>query len=106
MASRSWPETCDRTGACQRGSAWKHHRLVAPIPFDFEWQDVFQHAITAYESGLRRVPISTLPPLADTFGATVEELIGILTKRGAGKRGPAPKLQLERICQFPKAGSP
>lgn len=46
-----------------------------------------------------------LPPLADPFGVTFEELIGAPVKRGAGKRGPAPKLQqqLERITALPKA---
>lgn len=66
---------------------------------------VSQQAVTAYESGNRRVPISLLPLLADTLQTTIEELIGTPAKRGAGKRGPAPKLQqqLERISQLPKA---
>jgi len=65
---------------------------------------VSQQAVTAYENGQRRVPISMLPPLADTFGVTVEELIGTPTKR-TGKRGPAPKLQqqLEQLSRLPKA---
>lgn len=69
-----------------------------------ELLEVSQQAITAYESGQRRVPISTLPLLAHTLGVSVEDLIGAPTKR-AGKRGPAPKLQqqLERITQLPKA---
>ena len=64
-----------------------------------------QQAVTAYESGQRRVPISMLPALAGTLGVTVEDLIGAPARRGAGKRGPAPKLQqqLERIQQLPKA---
>ena len=67
--------------------------------------DVSQQAVTAYESGQRRVPISMLPLLADTLGVTVEELIGTPTRRAAGKRGPAPKLQqqLEQLSQLPKA---
>ena len=66
---------------------------------------VSQQAVTAYESGQRRVPISMLPVLASTLGVSVEELIGSPTSRSAGKRGPAPKLQqqLERIRQLPKA---
>lgn len=55
--------------------------------------DVCQQAVTAYESGQRRVPISMLPALADTFGVTVEELIGTPATRGAGKRGPPPGSQ-------------
>jgi transcriptional regulator with XRE-family HTH domain len=68
-----------------------------------ELLDVSQQAITAYESGQRRVPISTLPLLAHTLGVTVEALIGAPTK--SSKRGPAPKLQqqLERITTLPKA---
>ena len=67
--------------------------------------DVSQQAITAYESGQRRVPISSLPLLASTLGVSVEALIGAPGKRGAGKRGPAPKLQqqLERVHALPKA---
>jgi hypothetical protein len=36
---------------------------------------------------------------------TVEDLIGVPTKRAAGKRGPAPKLQqqLEQLSRLPKA---
>lgn len=67
--------------------------------------DVSQQAITAYESGQRRVPISTLPLLAHTLGVSVEDLIGVPAKRGTGKRGPAPKLQqqLEQLSRLPKA---
>lgn len=70
-----------------------------------ELLDVSQQAVTAYESGNRRVPISTLPLLARTLGVSVEDLIGLPAKRTTGKRGPAPKLQqqLERIGQLPKA---
>ena len=68
---------------------------------------VSQQAVTAYESGQRRVPISMLPLLADTLGVSIEELIGTPTaaKRGTGKRGPPPKLQqqIERVSQLPKA---
>ncbi len=66
---------------------------------------VSQQAVTAYESGQRRVPISLLPLLARTLGVTVEDLIGVQAARSTGKRGPAPKLQqqLERITRLPKA---
>jgi hypothetical protein len=52
------------------------------------------------------VPISALPQLARTLHVTVEDLIGVPPPpRGAGKRGPAPKLQqrLERVSALPKA---
>lgn len=67
--------------------------------------DVSQQAITAYESGQLRVPISSLPQLASILGVSVEALIGAPGKRGAGKRGPAPKLQkqLEQLSRLPKA---
>jgi transcriptional regulator with XRE-family HTH domain len=66
---------------------------------------VSQQAITAYETGQRRVPISTLPLLAETLEISIEQLIGTPAKRRTGKRGPAPKLQqqLERISALPKA---
>ncbi len=69
-----------------------------------QWLDTSQQTITAYESGRRRVPVSTLPTLARTLGVSVEELIGE-SAQGAAKRGPAPKLQqqLERITKLPKA---
>lgn len=61
--------------------------------------------LTAYESGQRRVPISSLPLLAQILGTTMEALIGAPTSRSAGKRGPAPKLQqqLEQVSRLPKA---
>ena len=66
---------------------------------------VSQQAVTAYESGQRRVPISLLPTLAHTLGTTLDALIGAPASRRAGKRGPAPKLQqqLEQVSRLPKA---
>lgn len=70
-----------------------------------ELLDVSQQAITAYEGGQRRVPISTLPLLARTLGVSMEDLIGVPAARATGKRGPAPKLQqqLEQLSRLPKA---
>ena len=67
--------------------------------------DLSQAAITAYESGARRVPVSMLPALARILGVSVEELIGEQPSVAARKRGPAPKLQqqLERISALPKS---
>lgn len=67
--------------------------------------EVSQQAVTAYESGQRRVPISMLPALASTLGVTVEELIGMPATRTARKRGPQPKIaqQLQQIEALPKA---
>ncbi len=65
---------------------------------------VSQSAITAYEGGQRRIPVSMLPLLARTLGVSVEELIGEPPSAAARKRGRAPKLEqhLERINALPK----
>lgn len=49
--------------------------------------------------------VETLTQLATVLGSSVEEIIGTPSIRGAGKRGPAPKLQqqLEQIQALPKA---
>ena len=66
---------------------------------------VSQQAITAYETGQRRVPISMLPLLAETLDTSIEDLIGAPARRRSGKRGPAPKIQqqLEQIGKLPAA---
>lgn len=63
---------------------------------------VSQQTVTAYESGRRRMPVSSLPFIARFLGTTVEDLIG--AKTTPAKRGPAPKLQqqIERIQQLPR----
>lgn len=63
---------------------------------------VSQQQIVAFEKGLRRVPVSSLPTLAQALAVSVEELVGEPTK--PAKRGPAPKLQqqMERISQLPR----
>lgn len=64
---------------------------------------VTQQQIASFETGRRRMPISTLPLLAKALGVSIEELVG--EEPRPGKRGPAPKLQqqLERVSQLPKA---
>ena len=66
--------------------------------------DLSQAAITAYESGAQRVPVSMIPTLARILGVSVEELIGEQPSAAARKRGPTPTLQqqLERINALPK----
>lgn len=66
--------------------------------------DVSQQTVNAFERGTRRVPVSTLPPLARTLRVSIEELVGDGAKPQS-KRGPAPRLQqqLEQIRQLPKA---
>lgn len=53
----------------------------------------------------RRRKAQGLTQLADTLGMSFEDLIGAPAARGAGKRGPAPKIQqqLEQIGQLPRA---
>ncbi len=62
-----------------------------------------QQAITAYEVGRRRVPVSSLPAIAKLLSVSVEELLGE-ENRSTAKRGPAPKLQqqVERITRLSK----
>jgi transcriptional regulator with XRE-family HTH domain len=63
---------------------------------------VSQQTVNAYESGHRRVPVSSLPLLASTLAVSVEELIG--AAKPAKKRGPAPKFQqqIERLQRLPR----
>jgi transcriptional regulator with XRE-family HTH domain len=65
---------------------------------------VSQQTVNAYEMGHRRIPVSSLPLLAETLAVSLEELIGT-ARPAAKKRGPAPKLQqqIERIQRLPKA---
>ena len=64
---------------------------------------ISQPTMNAYESGYRRMPLSTLPVLARALGVGIEELLGE-TNAATKKRGPAPKLaqHMERISRLPK----
>jgi transcriptional regulator with XRE-family HTH domain len=70
-----------------------------------ELLNVSQQTINAYEVGRRRMPVSSLPPIARYLGVSVEELIGEPISPAAKKRGPTPKLQqqLEQISRLPRA---
>lgn len=61
-----------------------------------------QQTVANYETARLRVPASLLPKLAQTFGVSADELLGV--PKPASKRGPAPKLaqHMERISQLPK----
>lgn len=63
---------------------------------------VSQQTITAYETGRRRIQVSSLPVIASALHVPVETLIG--TSARATKRGPVGKLQqqMERINQLPR----
>ena len=87
----------------QRLAALRKERGLTQVQLA-ELLDTSQQTVTAYENGTRRVPITTLPLLAQTLGTSIEELIGGDARRN-GKRGPAPKIQqqLERVSQLPRA---
>lgn len=65
---------------------------------------VAQHTYAQYELGIRRVPASTLPQLAQDLGMTMDELMG-QNEHPRVKPGPPSKLQqqVERISHLPKA---
>lgn len=65
---------------------------------------IAQQTYAQYETGIRRIPASMLPKLAQDLGLTLEELMGV----GSGSRykpGPSSKLelQIERLRQLPRA---
>ncbi len=63
-----------------------------------------QQSYAHYEVGRVRMPVWMLPQIAQLFGVSADELIGV-HKNGTGKRGPAPQLQqkIERLTRLPKA---
>lgn len=65
--------------------------------------ELAQQTYANYEVARARPPVSMLPVLAELFGVSVDELLG-LHKNGAGKRGPTPLLQkqIERLNRLPK----
>ena len=64
---------------------------------------ISQQHMASFEKGIRKVPASMLPALAQLFGITVDELVGL--QNPATKRGPMPKLQrqIEQVGRLPKA---
>ncbi len=65
---------------------------------------VAQHTYAQYELGVRRIPASTLPQVAQDLGMTMDELMG-QNEHSRVKPGPPSKLQqqIERIGHLPKA---
>ena len=63
-----------------------------------------QQTLAHYEVGRARMPVSLLPILAHQFAVPVDELLGMRNGKGAGKRGPTPKLQrqVEQISRLPR----
>jgi transcriptional regulator with XRE-family HTH domain len=66
--------------------------------------EIAQQTYANYEVARARPAVSMLPMLAQLFGVSVDELLG-LHKNGPGKRGPTPLLQkqIERLNRLPKA---
>jgi transcriptional regulator with XRE-family HTH domain len=66
--------------------------------------EIAQQTYANYEVARARPSVAMLPTLAQLFGISVDELLG-LHKNGAGKRGPTPLLQkqIERLNRLPKA---
>ena len=63
---------------------------------------ISQQHMGSFENGIRKIPASMLPKLAEIFAVPVDELLGI--ENTAAKRGPIPKLQqqIEKISALPK----
>lgn len=61
-----------------------------------------QQQVASFEAGLRKIPASLLPILAELFAVTMEGLLGMPEQKR--RRGPAPKLQrqIEQISRLPK----
>ena len=68
-----------------------------------EYLQISQQHMASFEKGIRKVPSSMLPMLAQLFGISVDELVGL--KNPSTKRGPMPKLQrqIEQVALLPKA---
>jgi transcriptional regulator with XRE-family HTH domain len=69
---------------------------------------VAQQTVQGYEAGSRRIPVSTLPVVANTLAVSLDELFGSQAKaaRSAGsKRGPLPQWQhhIEAISRLPRS---
>ena len=70
---------------------------------------VSQQTLQSYECGRRRVPVSAMPAVAQHLDVSLDELFDApgqtAAKRGAAKRGPAPKWQqqIEQIATLPRA---
>lgn len=63
---------------------------------------ISQQHMAAFEAGRRKVSSADIPVLAQLFGLSTDELLGIEDK--PIKRGPAPKIQrqVEQIALLPK----
>jgi transcriptional regulator with XRE-family HTH domain len=64
--------------------------------------NISQQHMASFEAGRRKVSSSDIPVLAQLFGLSTDELLGIQDK--PSKRGPTPKIQrqVEQISLLPK----
>jgi transcriptional regulator with XRE-family HTH domain len=64
--------------------------------------NISQQHMASFEAGRRKVSSSDIPVLAQLFGLSTDELLGIQDK--PSKRGPTPKIQrqVEQIALLPK----
>jgi transcriptional regulator with XRE-family HTH domain len=71
---------------------------------DVHTLEIAQQTYANYEVARARPSVSMLPTLAQLFGVSVDELLG-LNRGGAGRRGPTPLLQkqIERLTRLPKS---
>ena len=63
---------------------------------------ISQQHMAAFEAGRRKVSVSSVPLLAQLFGISTDDLLGMRNK--PNKRGPTPKLQrqVEQISLLPR----
>lgn len=61
---------------------------------------ITQSVLAHYETGIRRIPLSIVPAVAQALFVSVEEILGMPTKT---KRGPSPKILkiLEQLQKLP-----
>ena len=64
--------------------------------------DISQQHMASFEAGRRKVSASSVPVLAQLFGVSTDELLGMQHK--PGKRGPTAKLkrQIEQVGLLPR----
>lgn len=63
---------------------------------------ISQQHMASFEAGRRKVSASSIPLLAQLFGVSTDDLLGLQDK--PAKRGPTPKLQrqIEQISLLPR----
>jgi len=62
-----------------------------------------QQHVLSLEKGRYRVPANLLPVMAELFGVTLEELLGVESKPARPKRLSKIERQLEKLSKLPKS---